>query len=76
MPLYTVYNTVKSGLRATIFLDGKEVDNVIEADTDEGYVLTCVKDEDGFAQPTADGTQLETQRLTGRVEVKTEPLNA
>lgn len=76
MPKYTIHNTVKSGLRADVWLDGDPVQDVIEADTDDGYILRYCKNEAGNIVLSPDGKTIETERLTGRVEVKTEPFDA
>lgn len=76
MPKYTVHNTVECGLRADVWLDGEPVQNVIEADTDEGYVLRLQKNKAGQFFLSPDGETVETERLTGRVEVKTETFDA
>lgn len=76
MPRYTVHNTVESGLRADVWLDGDPVQDVIEADTDDGYILRYQRNEAGRFSISPDGESIETERLSGRVEVKTEPINA
>ena len=65
MGLFTVDNTVKAGKLFTIYLDGVEQRYVIEADTDEGYVIVAKRDADG--KPMRDGDGLATERLTGNV---------
>ena len=65
MGLFTVDNTIKAGKLFTIYLDGVEQRYVIEADTDEGYVIRSKRNADG--KPMRDGDGLVTERLTGNV---------
>ena len=65
MGLFTVDNTIKAGKLFTIYLDGVEQRYVIEADTDEGYVIRSKRTSDG--KPTRDRNGLVTERITGNV---------
>lgn len=73
MPLYTVENTIKAipPMNASVFLDGAEVKNCIEADTDAGYVIRAKLDASGHI--FADGDEIATERLVGIVTVTTSP---
>ncbi len=44
---YTVENTVEIGKPKRVFVDGVEINNVIECDTEEGYAIFHPVDEDG-----------------------------
>ena len=65
MGLFTVDNTIKAGKLYAIYLDGVEQRYVIEADTDEGYVIRAKRDTDGNTM--RDGDKWATERLTGNV---------
>ncbi|PWE32747.1 hypothetical protein DDZ14_08350 [Maritimibacter sp. 55A14] len=63
MPLYTVKNT--HGHRVTVRLDGREIKDVIEADTDAGYLIRLQPAKSGQRTPVR-------EKLVGRVEVEVE----
>ena len=65
MGLFTADNTIKIGRRFAIYLDGVEQRDVIQADTDEGYVIRSKCTADG--KPMRDGEKWATERLTGNV---------
>lgn len=44
---YTVENTVEIGKPKRVFVDGVEINNVIECDTEEGYAIFYPVDENG-----------------------------
>lgn len=68
MPKYTARNTTRHVGQITITLDGEQVSRVIEADTDEGYLVRMVTDDRG--QVIFGHTAVLTERLTGHVEVR------
>jgi hypothetical protein len=72
MPHYTVENTVHVGLRATVFLNGERVKHVMEAHTDEGWVIRCQTKKDGSFVLTPDQNAIAMERLEGNVTVMTE----
>ena len=44
---YTVENTIKTGNPMRVFVDGIEINNAIECDTEEGYAVFYPVDENG-----------------------------
>jgi len=48
-----------------IFLDGEEIFYVMEFDTDEGWLIHVVHDEEG--QVVIENREVKTERLTGTV---------
>jgi selenophosphate synthase len=68
MPKYTARNTSRHVGQITITLDGEQVSKVVEADTDEGYLVRMVTDDRG--QVIAGHKEILTERLTGHVEVR------
>lgn len=66
---YTVQNTVELGICADVWLNGELVKDVIEADTDEGYILRAKRNEAGDI--FIDGDEYATERLEGVVTVET-----
>ena len=71
---YTPENTVKAGKFATVYLDGVEVNNVIEADTEQGYVVRCLVNGKGYFYAD-ERDEVATERLEGKVvvELRTAP---
>lgn len=65
---YTVENTSKINRPMAVYLDGVEVNNVIEADTTQGYVVRCKQNERGLLYADEHG-DVATERLTGRITV-------
>ena len=70
MPKYTPENTSVIGRNARVFLDGTEVEDAVEADTDEGYVVRYVRDENG--KRVHDGIEVQRERVRGKVAVSFE----
>lgn len=70
MTKYTTENTVEQGRVADIWLDGVLQKSVVEADTDEGYVIRHSLDADG--KPFLDDAReyVVTEHLTGYVEAQ------
>ena len=68
MPKYTARNTSRHVGQIAITLNGEQVSRVIEADTDEGYIVRMVTDDRG--QVIVGHKEILTERLTGRVEVR------
>lgn len=66
---YTIENTIKVGKPVAVYLDGVEVNNVIEADTEHGYIIRCKENERGFMYADSNG-DVAAERLTGRVTVE------
>ena len=61
--LYTAKNTINIGKPVKVFVDGIEIENAVEADTDEGYVVfmpapirTCHGQPDQIYTETVRGT--------------------
>lgn len=54
----------------TVFLDGSEIDQVVTADVDEGFVIVNVRDQDGQLKLDATRRAVERQRLEGDVTVR------
>lgn len=73
MPRYTVENTIMAAtpMNATVLLDGVEMRECIEADTDAGYIIRARRDEAGLL--VLDGEELATERLEGVVTVNLAP---
>lgn len=67
MAHYTVDNPAH--WYARVFLDGLEVERVIECDTDQGWVRRYKEDEDGRLFLNADGTGAAEETLMGVVTV-------
>lgn len=65
---YTPANTVEIGIRADVWVNGEPVDQVLEADTTEGYVIRA-KIKDG--KVCHDGENILQERIEGVVTVKT-----
>lgn len=61
----TVENTVEAGLRVLIFLDGEEVEDCVEAHTEEGWLIRAKKNAAGNIYVEND--EIVTERLTGVV---------
>lgn len=66
---YTVENTFAIDKPVAVYLDDIEVNNVIEADTEQGYIIRCKENERGFIYADSNG-DVTTERLTGIVVVK------
>lgn len=69
---YNAQNTAAIGKPKRVFIDGKEIENVVECDTDEGFVKIHLFDESGNA--ILDGDCIATDTLHGKVTVKTKLL--
>lgn len=71
MPLYTVKNTMKAvpPVLVDVWLDGAAISEVLEANTDEGYVVRIKRDESG--RLVVAGGKWATERIEGVVTVKT-----
>lgn len=65
----TVAEALRNGQRIVVTLDGKEVEDVIEADDVAGYVVTYCRNAFGALILTAKGAALTTDRRTGKVEI-------
>jgi hypothetical protein len=53
--------------RGNILLNGTKQSDVLELDTEEGWLVRCVRDENG--QLVIEGDSLKTERLTGVVTI-------
>ena len=51
-----------------VHLDGVKIDDVLEADTEAGYVIRCKRNAEGFVY-AGENDELATERLTGVVAV-------
>lgn len=73
MPNYTPENTF--GLDIQVRLDGELLKDVVEADTDEGYVIQLVRGPNGNVafDPVTEGPKKE--KLEGDVTVDARPIN-
>lgn len=65
---YTVENTIKTGNPMRVFVDGVEINNVIECDTEEGYAVFYLVDEEGDLCVCGDEIVTETVRGVVTVE--------
>ena len=64
--IYTAENTVMIGKPARVFVDGKEVHEVVSADTDKGEVV-CY-DESQYIRGVS--IEMPTKALNGKVTVE------
>lgn len=70
---YTNENTAKIGKPMDAYLDGVLIDDVLEADTSEGYLIRSVRNAEGFLCLDKNG-DLAIERLVGTVVVKPKEL--
>lgn len=66
---YTYENTAKIGKYMRVFLDGVELRNCMECDTDKGYAIICAVDEGSRMVVGPDG-EPATERLEGTITVE------
>lgn len=65
---YTVENTSEIGNPKRVFVDGAEINNVIECDTEEGYAIFHPVDENGDLR--VHGDEIMTETIRGVVTVE------
>lgn len=65
---YTMKNTIEVGVLVDIWLDGVPMSEVVEADTDEGYIVRIKRDKDGDI--VVNGDYIEHERIDGEVRVQ------
>lgn len=65
---YTYENTAAIGELKDVYLDGVKLDDVLEADTEAGYVIRCKLDAEGHVY-AGENDELATERLIGVVAV-------
>lgn len=65
---YTYENTAAIGKKVNVFLDGKEVDDVLEANTDEGYIIQLLRNSKGHLYADENGDAANC-RKNGKVVV-------
>ncbi|WYK06241.1 hypothetical protein DWF04_021480 [Cereibacter sphaeroides f. sp. denitrificans] len=59
------------GINVDVWLDGVEQSDVLEADTDAGYIVRAKLNETG--KPYLIGDEVATERVTGVVTVRERP---
>lgn len=69
---YERYCELMAGNDLKFFLDGAEVDHVITADDEEGFLLVYVRDDKGKPIDRRDGTPI-TARVLGAVRIDVIP---
>ncbi|MFQ6756708.1 hypothetical protein V6Z72_20390 [Cereibacter sphaeroides] len=71
MAHYEAKDCWKRGITVDVWLDGVEQSDVLEADTDAGYIVRAKLNEAG--KPYLIGDEVATERVTGVVTVRERP---
>lgn len=64
--IYTAENTVKLGKLATVYVDGKEIDEVVMVDTDKSIVEYAPRP----IRTNAAGDTVLTKKISGKIHIE------